>query len=182
MAKPYQPSLLRLLHSPLALLTLASWTTGGLIYNQFDGRFGRLPLGSVSEELFELHGFLGWVTFLLLLPFALYALTLGWQRLRTLSNVLPLIALSLAVGSGLAMEEEWLEERQFAHLSYALHLSSWALLGLLALWHVVAILRRGGGALAVSMFRLDLHQGDLPGDWPKQIRRYLNRFRGQAPD
>ena len=61
MPRPYQPSLLRLLHGATALLVPLAWLTGLLVYSASDGRWGRLPLA---------------------LLFALYALTAGRLRLR----------------------------------------------------------------------------------------------------
>ena len=50
MPRPYQPSLLRLLHGPTALLVPLAWITGLLAYSAHDGRFGRLPLSGDIEN------------------------------------------------------------------------------------------------------------------------------------
>lgn len=55
LATPYQPSLLRLLHGVAAAVAGVASFTGFLIYNHYDGRFGRLPLGG-SEQVIDLHG------------------------------------------------------------------------------------------------------------------------------
>ncbi len=49
MPRPYQPSLLRLLHGGTALLVPLAWLTGLLVYSTDDGRFGRLPFTLAGE-------------------------------------------------------------------------------------------------------------------------------------
>ena len=51
MPRPYQPSLLRLLHGATALLALAAWLSGLVVYSSFDGRWGRLPLNLAETGL-----------------------------------------------------------------------------------------------------------------------------------
>ena len=107
MAAPYQPSLLRLLHGATALLVSLAWITGLLLLGGLDGRFGRLPL-SIDGEWIERHGQLGVALALVLLPFTAYALTLGAARLRRAGNLIPLLALALAVGAITNLVLGWL--------------------------------------------------------------------------
>jgi len=66
MPRPYQPSLLRLLHGATVLLVPLAWLTGLLVYSTYDGRFGRLPF-SLAGEWIDIHGTVGF----LLWPIAL---------------------------------------------------------------------------------------------------------------
>lgn len=54
MARPYQPSLLRLVHACAAVLVPVSWLSGWLVYNNFDGRWGRLP--AIPGDWINWHG------------------------------------------------------------------------------------------------------------------------------
>jgi hypothetical protein len=51
------------------------------------------------------------------------------------------------------------------------------LIGLAVVLHVGESLRLGGTPLLASMASTSLRPGDLPGDWPQQVRRYLKRGR-----
>jgi hypothetical protein len=170
-ASPYQPSLLRLLHGLMAALVALAWITGLTAYCEFDGRIGRLPLH--LPEVIDLHGSLGVGLILVSCLFVPYALTLGRTRLRQAANAVALLALLLCLGSGLLMDEEWLEHRDFGHLPYHLHLLAWLLLSAAVIWHLLALLGRGGPALVTSMLQLRLRPGDRPGDWPGQLCRFF---------
>jgi hypothetical protein len=174
MAAPYQPSLLRLLHGVTALLVGIAWITGLLLLGCFDGRWGRFPF-QLDGEWIELHGQIGFVLALVLLLFVPYALTLGAGRLRRAANSLPLLALGLAVGSGLQMQTEWLVDHHTTPLPYALHLTAWFLLAVSVPLHVIGAVRRGGWPLATSMLSLQLKPLDAPSDWPGQLLRYIRR-------
>jgi len=170
MPRPYQPSLLRLLHGATALLVPLAWLTGFVVYSTYDGRFGRLPF-TLAGEWIDIHGTVGVLLWPLALLLALYAITAGRLRLRQPANALALLALILAVGSGKLMQEDWLRDGQLHHLVYSVHLLAWLLIALAVFLHVVAVLRLGGLPLARSMARVQLRPGDLPGDWFDQIRR-----------
>jgi hypothetical protein len=172
MAKTYQPSLLRLLHGATGLVAAAAWLSGLLLYNQFDGRWGRLPLPPI-DALTDLHGSLGVALILVSALFVPYAFTLGLRRLNRAGNALPLLALLLALGSGLLMQEDWLEDGQLQHLAYHVHLLAWLLFSLAVLLHLLSLLRRGGPGLLGSMLSLRLQRGDGPKDWPSQLRRFF---------
>lgn len=85
------------------------------------------------------------------------------------------MALELAVGSGKLMNEGWLRDGEIDHLVYRLHLLAWMLIATVGLWHVAAVLNRGGIGLARSMFHLQLRSNDHPRHWPAQVRRWLRR-------
>jgi hypothetical protein len=172
MPRPYQPSLLRLLHGATALLVVGAWITGFLVYNRFDGRWGRLPLG-LSGDWIDIHGTVAVVLWPLALIFALYALTLGRSRLRHPANLIALLALALAVGSGKLMREDWLEDGELGHGVYAVHLMAWLALAGAVMTHVGSVLTRGGRPLAASMATLELRPRDHPRDWLGQIRRHF---------
>lgn len=170
MPRPYQPSLLRLLHGATALLVPLAWITGLLVYSTHDGRFGRLPI-TLPGEWIDIHGTVGVILWPIALLFGLYALTAGRARLRQPANAIALLALVLAVGSGKLMDEDWLRDGQFNQLVYGVHLLAWLLIALAIAMHVGAVLQCGGLPLARSMASLRLRPGDLPGHWFDQIRR-----------
>jgi uncharacterized membrane protein YhaH (DUF805 family) len=170
MPRPYQPSLLRLLHGATALLVPLAWLTGLLVYCSYDGRFGRLPF-ALAGEWIDIHGTVGVLLWPIALLFALYALTAGRLRLRQPANALALVALVLAVGSGKLMQEDWLRDGRFHHLVYSVHLIAWLLIAVAVTLHVVGVLQRGGWPLAGSMASLQLRPGDLPGNWFDRIRK-----------
>ncbi|MFM7549691.1 MAG: cytochrome b/b6 domain-containing protein [Cyanobacteriota bacterium] len=172
MPRPYQPSLLRLLHGATALLVPLAWITGLLVYSTHDGRFGRLPF-TLPREWIDIHGTVGVLLWPIALLFGLYALTAGRPRLRQPANAIALLALVLAVGSGKLMDEDWLRDGQFDHLVYGVHLLAWLLIALAIALHVGSVLQRGGLPLARSMASLQVRSGDLPGNWLDQIRRSL---------
>ncbi|MFY8148463.1 MAG: cytochrome B [Prochlorococcaceae cyanobacterium] len=175
MARPYQPSLLRLLHGATALLVVLAWGTGLLVYSRYDGRWGRLPLAPAADWI-DIHGTGAVVLWPLALLFALYAISLGRGRLRQPANAAALLALALAVGTGKLMDENWLRTGQLQHLVYALHLLGWLGISAAVLWHLLSVLRRGP-ALVRSMLSLRIRAGDQPADWPGQIRRHLTAGR-----
>lgn len=172
MARPYQPSLLRLLHGLTALLVSLAWLTGGLVYAAGDGRFGRLPF-TLPGEWIDSHGTIGVLLWPVALLFGCYALTAGRARLRQPANAIALSALALVVVSGKLMDENWLRTGQLDSIVYSLHLLGWLLMPLAVGLHLLAVLRRGGLPLARSMASVSLRPGDLPGNWWMQIRRSL---------
>ncbi|MEB3318996.1 MAG: cytochrome B [Cyanobacteriota bacterium] len=174
MPRPYQPSLLRLLHGATALFVIGAWASGFLVYNRFDGRWGRLPLAWQGDWI-DIHGTLAVVLWLVALVFALYALTLGRQRLRRPGNMIALLALALAVGSGKLMQEDWLADGELSHGVYTVHLLAWLTMAGAALTHVGSVLARGGQPLAASMVSLELRKRDQPRDWWGQIRSHFQR-------
>lgn len=176
MGRPYQPSLLRLLHGLTAVLVLGCWLSGLFVYSRYDGRWGRLPFVPGGSWI-DLHGQVGFFLLPVGLAFTAYALTLGKARLRRATNSMALVALVLAVATGKLMQEDWLRDGELHHLVYSLHLVAWLVIGLAVLVHVAGSLQLGGWPLVVSMSNTSLREGDLPGDWPSQIRRYFKRKR-----
>lgn len=174
MARPYQPSLLRLLHGAMVLLVPAAWLSGWLVYNQYDGRWGRLPLPAGGEWI-DLHGTLALLLWPLAILFGLYAISLGRQRLRRPASAIPLAALVLAIGSGKLMQEDWLKRGDLDHLVYGLHLLGWLAVTAAVLVHLALLLQRGGPPLLRSMLSLRLNRGDQPLDWPGQIARHFRQ-------
>jgi len=172
--QPYQPSLLRLLHGAMVVLVPLAWLSGLLVYSNHDGRWGRLG-GSIPGDWIDIHGTIGVLLWPLALLFGLYALSLGRPRLHQAANAAALIGLALAVASGKLMNEDWLRSGRLDHLVYSLHLTAWLLLASALLWHLSAVLRRGGGALASSMFQLGLRSGDRPRHWPAQLQAWWRR-------
>lgn len=152
MPRPYQPSLLRLLHGLTAALLPLAWLSGLVVYSRYDGRWGRLSF-VLPGDWIDLHGSIGVALWPVALLFGLYALSIGRWRLRQVGNALPLLALALAVGSGKAMQEDWLREGQLHHLAYHLHLLAWLALALAVGVHLLELLRRGGWPLLLSMVK-----------------------------
>ncbi len=52
---PYQPLLLRILHGVSGILAIAAIITGFLVYNTFDGRFGKILIPRISA-IIDIHG------------------------------------------------------------------------------------------------------------------------------
>ncbi len=176
MARPYQPSLLRLLHGLTALLVPLAWLTGLFTYSRYDGRWGTLPLTPAADWI-DIHGTVGVLLWPVALLFGLYALGPGGARLRQPANAIALVALALAVGSGKLMQEDWLREGQLQQPVYAVHLLAWLLIAAAVLVHLGGVVQRGGLPLARSMFSPRLRSGDQPRDWPSQLRRWFRRGR-----
>lgn len=174
---PYQPSLLRLLHGVSAAVAGVASVTGFLIYNHYDGRFGRLPLGG-SEEIIDLHGDLGGLLPWVVIPFALYSLTLGIRRLfrpadlgwilgslpawQRLTNTAALLGLAAAVLSDLPMDDDWLTDGDLNQFWYVLHLISWLVLAIAVMGHLIVLGLSGGWPLLRSMLTLDLRSSNRP--------------------
>ncbi|KMM17532.1 Prokaryotic cytochrome b561 [Synechococcus sp. GFB01] len=174
MPRPYQPSLLRLLHGATALLVLAAWLSGLAVYSLHDGRWGRLPITPTGDWV-DLHGTAG----VLLLPvavlFAAYALTLGRRRLQRPSNALALGAVTLAIGSGKLMNEDWLRRGELHHWVYGLHLLAWLLVAGAVIVHLLGGLQLGGVAMLRSILSVHVRAGDQPRHWPGQVRAFISR-------
>lgn len=158
----------------MAALVPLAWLSGLLVYATHDGRWGHLPW-QIGGDWIDIHGTVGVVLWPLALLFALYALTLGRARLNKAPNAVALCALALAVISGKLMNEDWLRSGELDHLVYDLHVLSWLLIAITVIWHLAGVLRRGGMALARSMFRFELRNNDHPWHWPMQWKRWLQR-------
>ena len=175
--RPYQPALLRLLHGGTALLAALAWFSGLVLLTSLDGRWGHWswPLPLEPEAWIDLHGSVGLVLLVVGAVFVLYALTLGQRRLRQWTNLVPLLALLLALVSGKLMDEDWLRQGLLEHPIYALHLTAWVVLALAVPLHLVGLLRRGGWPLLRSISSLQLRSGDGPSHWPAQLQAWWQR-------
>jgi hypothetical protein len=192
---PYQPSLLRLLHGVSALLTLVAVISGYWIYNQFDGRWGRIDLPHIDAIMDLHHGIAGKATLVFVL-LGLYGLTLGrhkliqpsslkyltqvnapvwWQSLHRLTNTFMLGGIVLAVLSGRQMNGGWLVQGDFAHGTYVVHLAAWGAIGLSFVLHLLMNVKIGGISLLLSIFSIKLRPNDMPKDWFGQIQKIWKR-------
>ena len=174
MARPYQPSLLRLLHGATALGAVLAWLSGLFVYSQSDGRWGRLPFRPPGEWI-DIHGTVGVALLPLAVLFAAYAFTLGRRQLARPSNAGALAALALAIGTGKLMQEDWLRQGNLTPLVYSLHLAAWAGITVAVVSHLAGVLSRGGWPLASSMASVRIKNGDRPTDWPRQVAKATRR-------
>ena len=158
MGRPYQPSLLRLLHSAMALLVPLAWLSGLIVYSRYDGSWGRL-IWQPAGNWIDIHGSIGVLLWPLALLFGLYALSLGRARLKQPANATALGALALAVGSGKLMQEDWLRQGELQHLVYHIHLLAWLLIALALLWHLVG--GASGGELQLLLLSTDADRQPL---------------------
>jgi thiosulfate reductase cytochrome b subunit len=161
---PYQPSLLRLLHGVTALLFLGAAASGYWVYDQFDGRWGRigLPMRDQIQQSSLKH-------------LTQVQTPMWWQSLHRLTNTFILGGAILAVLSGSQMNGSWLINREFNHGLYTLHLSAWAAIGLGFILHLLMNLKIGGVPLLLSIFSIKLRPNDTPKQWPSQILKFLKR-------
>jgi Prokaryotic cytochrome b561 len=189
-SKPYQPSLLRLLHGINGVIVIGALISGFWVYNVFDGRWGKLPLPRVNS-IIDIHGTIG-LTFLLFTPlFFLYSLLIGykrliqknslaklaevgtpigWYSLQRLINTMMLIASLFALGTGKLMLESWLPAGELFHVEYLLHLTAWAVMLVCLVLHLLMSARVGGVPLLLSMVSLKLRENDRPSLWLEKIR------------
>lgn len=166
---PYQPSLLRLLHGITALLVPLAWLSGLVVFANHDGR--GLDWPTLPGDWIDIHGMVGVFLWPVAVLFTLYALSVGRARLRQPANAAALIGLALAVVSGKLMQEDWLRTGQLDHFPYHLHLLAWLLISGAVIWHVAAVLQRGGWPLASSMLKLKVRVNDGPRRWLAPWRR-----------
>lgn len=191
----YQPLLLRLLHGINALLVLLALVTGYWVYNQFDGRWGRLRIPQINA-IIDIHGTIG-LTFFLFVPlFALYSLTIGrrrlvqsrdlaqlgqpttpqgWIALHRIVNSVMLVASLLAWISGKLMDETWLPQGQVNQPAYLFHLTAWAFMVLSLALHLLMGAKVGGVPLLLSMVSLDKRSQDHPKQWIADFKAWFDR-------
>ncbi|QYX30555.1 cytochrome b/b6 domain-containing protein [Sphaerospermopsis torques-reginae] len=187
---PYQPLLLRILHSINGILVIAAIITGFLVYNTFDKRLGSIPIPKI-DPIQGIHGTAG-LFFLLLLPaFALYSFHAGerrllqadsieklsqfnkpiwWVSLQRLANTLMLIASVWAVVSGRMMKEEWLPIGEFDHIWYYFHLTAWVMIVCCLAIHLLMSAKVGGAPLLLSMLSWKFRTQDSPKNWVSRLR------------
>jgi len=195
-SQPYQPLFLRIMHGINALIALLAIATSFLVYNTFDGRFGKLPLPRI-EDIIGIHGTFG-LTFLLVMPaLALYSFHVGqkrlvqadsfeqlrkvgkpiwWYSLHRIVNTGMLLAATFAVISGRMMKEEWLPSGELNQIWYSLHLAAWLVLVLSLITHLLLGLKVGGLPLTLSMFKIKYRSNDAPSTWLPKIKSFLSRI------
>ncbi len=192
---PYQPSLLRLLHGISGLALLLATATGYWIYDQFDGRWGRIGLPKI-DSIMDWHHDIAGKAILLFLLFGLYSLTLGrhrliqlanlphltqintprwWQALHRLVNTSLLGAIVLAVLSGREMQGGWLVTGDYQQVVYSVHLAAWGTIGLGFLLHLLMNLKIGGSPMLLSIFTPKIRPNDTPKHWFSQIQKIWKR-------
>jgi len=190
MSMPYQPILLRLLHGVMALLTLLALLSGFWVYNTYDGRWGTLPLPSVSD-IQGIHGTIALVALLLFPFFVLYSFHLGdrrliqptslrqlysigqpasWLALHRIANTVMLLVLTFAVLTGRMMKEEWLPAGEKNHGWYLAHLVAWGCVFLSLGSHLLLGAKVGGLPLLRSMFSRQMRSEDRPHSWWRGLK------------
>lgn len=187
---PYQPLLLRILHGVSGILAIAAIITGFLVYNTFDGRFGKILIPRINA-IIDIHGTFA-VFFLFAFPaIAIYSFHAGnkrllqsdslqnltqlgrpiwWVSLQRMANTFMLIASVLALISGRMMQEEWLPTGELNHSWYYLHLIAWVVMICGLAIHVLMSSKVGGLPLLVSMFLLQVRPEDQPRRWVAELR------------
>lgn len=182
---PYQPVLLRLLHSAIALLVFGAIITGFMVYDRYDKRFGTLNLPIIRDTQ-GIHGTIA-LAFLIALPiFALYCFHIGsrrliqtqslqhfqevgkpiwWISLQRLANTVILLSGTLAVITGRMMDEEWLPTKELNHPWYIAHLLSWLLMIISIAMHLLMSARVGGLPLLLSIYNWKVRAEDMPKTW-----------------
>ncbi|HEY9752318.1 MAG TPA: cytochrome b/b6 domain-containing protein [Coleofasciculaceae cyanobacterium] len=189
----YQPLLLRILHNTTALLILSAIVTGFLVYNTYDGRWGRLPIPKITDSI-DIHGTLALCFFLLIPVLALYSFhpgrdrllqadsfsylghldrPIGWLSWQRLANTGMLLAATCAAISGRMMEEDWLKEGQLGQVWYLIHLTAWLLLITCLVMHLFFLAKVGGSALVRSMLTPRFRSDDSPSRWPAAIKDWF---------
>ncbi|MDB9446290.1 cytochrome b/b6 domain-containing protein [Anabaena sp. CS-542/02] len=193
---PYQPLLLRVLHGINGILVITSIITGFLVYNTFDGRFGKVLIPRI-DPIQDIHGTVA-LFFLLLLPaFVLYSFHAGerrllqpdsiqkltqvgkpiwWLSLQRIINTLMLLFSVLAVISGRMMKEEWLPTRELDHLWYYCHLIAWVIMVCCLAIHILMSAKVGGAPLLLSMWSWKFRPVDSPKNWYSRLRIWLSNF------
>ncbi|MFN5815046.1 MAG: cytochrome b/b6 domain-containing protein [Pseudanabaena sp.] len=187
---PYQPALLRLLHSAIALLVFGSLITGFMVYDRYDKRFGTLNLPIIRDTQ-GIHGTIT-LTFLCLLPiFAIYCFHIGdrrliqkeslkklqevgkpiwWISLQRFANSLLLLSATFAVITGRMMQEEWLPSKEFDHAWYIGHLIGWLLMSVSVAIHLLMSAKVGGLPLLLSIYNWKIRSDDMPKFWLRSFK------------
>jgi hypothetical protein len=195
-AAPYQPLLLKILHGVSGILAIAAIITGFLVYNSFDGRFGRIPIPRI-EAIIDIHGTFAVFFFVVFPAFALYSFHAGnkrllpknslqnltqvgrpiwWVNLHKIANTLMLMAALFAVLSGRMMQEAWLPSGQLNHTWYILHLISWVIIVFCLAMHILMSTKVGGAPLLLSIFSSNVRPEDSPKKWSTRLRNWLSNL------
>jgi thiosulfate reductase cytochrome b subunit len=188
--KPYQPLVLRILHSINGVLVLTALTSGFLIYNTFDARFGSLPLPRI-DTIVEFHDSLEWGLLIAVPAFALYSLAIGnkrlvqrdslkkltevgkpiwWYTVYRIVNTVLLIASITSIVTGTRTRAEWLFAGEFSHPIYVVHLLSGTTIAVGFVLHILMGLKVGGVPLLASIVDWHIRSTDPLRQWLKQQR------------
>lgn len=194
-SKPYQPLVFRLIHGVSAVIAVLAIVTSFWVYNNFDGRFGRLPLPDIND-IIGIHGTFGLIFLLVLPALALYSFHVGqkrliqpdsfkklaqlgkpagWYSLQRIVNTLMLFAATFSVVTGRMMKEEWLPSGELNHIWYSLHLIAWIVLVCCLAAHLLMSAKVGGCSLIVSAFSFKYRPEDSPTTLVQKIRSFLRR-------
>lgn len=172
-SKPYQPLLLKLLHGVNAAIAILAIITAFLVYNTYDGRFGKVAVPQIAD-IIGIHGTFGKLLILGVMPaFALYSFHKGQQRLiqpdslgkltqfgkpiwcyslHRIVNTVMLVAIAFSIASGSMVKEEWLPAGKLTQVWYYLHISGWIILVFCLAIHLLMSAKVGGLPLILSMF------------------------------
>ncbi|MBD2357303.1 cytochrome b/b6 domain-containing protein [Tolypothrix sp. FACHB-123] len=193
---PYQPLLLKIIHAVSGILAIAAIITGFLVYNTFDGRFGKIPIPRIGP-IIDIHGTFAVFFFFVFPVLAIYSFHAGnkrllqkdslqnltqlgrpiwWVSLQRIANTLMLIAALLAVFSGRMMQEEWLPTGDLNQGWYYLHLIAWAILVCCLAIHILMSTKVGGAPLLLSIFSPNVRSEDSPTQWNRRLRNWLSNF------
>ncbi|WP_414755027.1 cytochrome b/b6 domain-containing protein [Anabaena sp. CCY 9910] len=199
---PYQPLLLKILHGVSGILAIAAIITGFLVYNTFDGRFGKLPIPRIGESI-DIHGTFAVFFFFVFPALALYSFHAGnrkllqqdslqnltqfgrpiwWVSLQRIANTLMLIAAVLAVLSGRMMKEEWLPTGELNHAWYYLHLIGWLVIVACLAIHILMSSKVGGVPLLLSIFSWQVRPEDSPTKWSGRLQNWLSNLSANFSD
>ncbi|MBW4600270.1 MAG: cytochrome b/b6 domain-containing protein [Calothrix sp. FI2-JRJ7] len=195
--KPYQPLLLRLLHSINAVLIIGALITGFLVYDSWDGRFGSLGITRTNRELIDTHGTFGFfISFVALPIFLIYCWNAGrqrliqastfkqlgnigtpawWYALQQVTNTLVLLAALFSVVSGKFQDENWLPQGELNHIAYYIHLIAWVVIVLALLMHLLMSAKVGGFPLLLSMLDTTYRPKDSPRLWRQKIVNWFQK-------
>lgn len=195
--KPYQPLLLRLLHSINAALIIGAIITGFLVYDSWDGRFGSIGITRINRNLIDIHGTFGFfISFVALPMFLIYCWNAGrqrliqattfkqlrnvgtpawWYALHRVTSTLILLAALFSVISGKFQDENWLPLAELDHIAYYIHLIAWVVIVLALLMHLLMSAKVGGLPLLLSMLDTTYRPNDSPRLWRQKIVNWFQR-------
>jgi Prokaryotic cytochrome b561 len=167
-AQPYQPLLLRVLHSLTAILVISALISGFLIYNTYDKRWGSIVLPTIGD-IQGIHGTIA-LTFLLFLPFFAVYRPVWWISMHRFANTLMLLATTFAVITGRMMKEEWLPAGELHRPWYLAHLIAWICVVISLALHLLMGAKVGGVPLLLSMFNRRIQGNDTLLSWLQERR------------
>lgn len=196
---PYKPLVLRLFHGVNAFFAIACLLTGFLVYDSWDGRFGKLSLTVKNRELIDIHGTFAVGLFFLFLGFLLVSIKIGknyliksqdmaklnvqigenvwWYRLQRLVNTMMILSLILSIVTGKMQDENWLPQGELDQVWYYLHLIGWLILFIALFCHLLMSAKVGGKTLFLSMFNTKYRPEDNPKLWAQNIGNWLKNPR-----